>query len=111
MVTGNLLAASVDCNREQSDHMELVPHNQGVLEEAADEISEWLAEGPSPRSGRGDDQECTAGCTPVRRSSSPGPLPSGDGLCSRPRQKQIRKPKVGFRRKKCSSMPMTLGQG
>src|SRR6266851_186383 len=42
--------------------MELVPHNQGVLEEAADEISEWLAEGPSPRSGRGDDQECTAGC-------------------------------------------------
>src|SRR5260370_32172699 len=43
-VTGNLLAASVDCTREQPHHMKLVGHNQGILEEAADEVSEWLAE-------------------------------------------------------------------
>src|SRR5216684_982145 len=43
-VTGNLLAASVDCAREQSHHMKLVGHNQGILEEAADEVSKWLAE-------------------------------------------------------------------
>src|SRR6266851_8002201 len=43
-VTGNLLAASVDCAREQPHHMKLVGHNQGILEEAANEVSEWLAE-------------------------------------------------------------------
>src|SRR5260370_37486401 len=43
-VAGNLLAAPVDCTREQPHHMKLVRHNQGVLEEAADEVSKWLAE-------------------------------------------------------------------
>src|SRR5216684_5521741 len=43
-VTGNLLAAPVDCTREQPHYMKLVRHNQGVLEEAADEVSKWLAE-------------------------------------------------------------------